>query len=422
MGPLLSIRNLETHFFSAGKVIRAIDGISFDIQEGEVFGVVGETGCGKSVTALSILRLIPFPPGKIVEGEIRFKGKNLLELPLDQMRAYRGKEISMIFQEPMTSLNPVFRIGEQMCEVIRLHQGLSKGKALEAAVAMLERVRMPDARKVASQYPHQLSGGMRQRVMIAMELSCRPALLIADEPTTALDVTIQAQILRLLKEMQAEMGTSILLITHDLGVVAEMCDRVAVMYAGSIVEQAEAVEIFENPKHPYTQGLWGAILNQEKESLAVIRGTVPDLTPPAAANHPACPCFRPRRRGRRYRDFTHSPCRLLPLRRGVYAMTAALLEVKHLKKHFAVTRGRAREKVFVRAVDGVDFTIARGETLGLVGESGCGKTTVGRLIIRLIGPTEVRSYSKRDLAPGQEDTTRFAPVFRSSSGPLPPDT
>jgi oligopeptide/dipeptide ABC transporter ATP-binding protein len=292
-GPLLTIRNLETHFFSAGMVIRALDGISFEIQEGEVFGLVGETGCGKSVTALSILRLIPFPPGKIVAGSIRFKDRDILSLPPDQMRAFRGKEISMIFQEPMTSLNPVFRIGDQMREVIMLHQRLGKTAAWEAAVQMLERVRIPDARKVARQYPHQLSGGMRQRVMIAMELSCRPALLIADEPTTALDVTIQAQILRLLKEMKKEMGTSILLITHDLGVVAEMSDRVAVMYAGSIVEQAEAIEIFEHPKHPYTQGLWGAIplIDQEKESLAVIPGTVPDLgrLPQGCKFHPRCP-------------------------------------------------------------------------------------------------------------------------------------
>jgi oligopeptide/dipeptide ABC transporter ATP-binding protein len=292
-GPLLTIRNLETHFFSAGKVVRALDGISFEILEGEVFGLVGETGCGKSVTALSILRLIPFPPGKIVAGSIRFKDRDILSLPPDQMRAFRGKEISMIFQEPMTSLNPVFRIGDQMREVIMLHQRLGKTAAWEAAVQMLERVRIPDARKVARQYPHQLSGGMRQRVMIAMELSCRPALLIADEPTTALDVTIQAQILRLLKEMKKEMGTSILLITHDLGVVAEMCDRVAVMYAGSIAEQAEAIEIFERPKHPYTQGLWGAIplIDQEKESLAVIPGTVPDLgrLPQGCKFHPRCP-------------------------------------------------------------------------------------------------------------------------------------
>jgi len=303
MAPLLSVRDLRTHFFSAGKVVRALDGVSFDIAEGEVFGIVGETGCGKSVTALSILRLIPFPPGKIVSGAIRFKETELLSLPPERMRAFRGKEISMIFQEPMTSLNPVFRVGEQMREVIALHQGLGREKAWEAAVAMLARVRIPEAEKVARCYPHQLSGGMRQRVMIAMELSCRPALLIADEPTTALDVTIQAQILRLLQEMRRELGTAILLITHDLGVVAQMCDRVAVMYAGGIVEEAGVVEIFEAPRHPYTQGLWGAIppVEQERESLAVIPGTVPDLSrPPAGCPfHPRCerrfaPCDRER--------------------------------------------------------------------------------------------------------------------------------
>jgi oligopeptide/dipeptide ABC transporter ATP-binding protein len=301
MGSLLRIDNLQTHFFSAGKVVKALDGISFEINAGEVFGLVGETGCGKSVTALSVLRLIPFPPGKIVAGSIRFKDTDLLALPPEAMRRHRGKEISMIFQEPMTSLNPAFRIGDQMREVIRLHQGLGKAAALEAAVDMLERVRIPDARKVAGQYPHQLSGGMRQRVMIAMELSCRPALLIADEPTTALDVTIQAQILRLLKEMRRETGSSILLITHDLGVVAQMCDRVAVMYAGSIVEQAGVVDIFRTPQHPYTQGLWGAIpqIEDEKPSLAVIPGTVPDLSrlPEGCKFHPRCgrrfePCDR----------------------------------------------------------------------------------------------------------------------------------
>jgi oligopeptide/dipeptide ABC transporter ATP-binding protein len=301
MGTLLSIKNLKTQFYSAGKTIKALDGVSFDIEEGGAFGLVGETGCGKSVTALSILRLIPYPPGKIVEGEILFRGRNLLALTEDEMRSIRGKEISMIFQEPMTSLNPVFRIGDQMMEVIMLHQGLMRTQAFEKAVEMLDRVNIPDAQRVMMQFPHQLSGGMRQRVMIAMELSCHPFLLIADEPTTALDVTIQAQILRLIKEIKKELHTSILLITHDLGVIAEMCDRVAVMYAGSIVEQASVEEIFEDPKHPYTQGLWGAIprIDQEKEALAVISGTVPDLSqPPLGCKfHPRCsyrfdPCDR----------------------------------------------------------------------------------------------------------------------------------
>jgi peptide/nickel transport system ATP-binding protein/oligopeptide transport system ATP-binding protein len=301
MSTLLSIRNLKTHFYSAGKTIRALDGVSFDIEEGGSFGLVGETGCGKTVTALSILRLIPFPPGKIVGGEIHFRGRNLLDLPEEAVRSIRGKEISMIFQEPMTSLNPVFRIGDQMTEVIMLHQGLGKSQAFEKAIEMLELVHMPEAGKVMKQFPHQLSGGMRQRAMIAMELSCRPFLLIADEPTTALDVTIQAQILRLIKEMKREFHSSILLITHDLGVIAEICDRVAVMYAGSIVEQAGVEEIFEDPKHPYTKGLWGAIprIDEEKEILAVIPGTVPDLShPPAGCKfNPRCshrfdPCDR----------------------------------------------------------------------------------------------------------------------------------
>jgi peptide/nickel transport system ATP-binding protein len=301
MGTLLSIKNLKTHFFSAGKVIRALDGVSFDIEEGESFGLVGETGCGKSVTALSILRLIPFPPGRIVEGEIHFRGRDLLDLRDEEIRSVRGKEISMIFQEPMTSLNPVFRIGDQMKEVIMLHQSLTKTQALEKSAEMLELVNMPEARKVLGQFPHQLSGGMRQRAMIAMELSCRPFLLIADEPTTALDVTIQAQILKLIKEIKEKFHTSILLITHDLGIIAEICDRVAVMYAGSIVEQAGVGEIFENPKHPYTKGLWGAIprIEEEKESLAVIPGIVPDLSqPPVGCKfNPRCssrlaPCDR----------------------------------------------------------------------------------------------------------------------------------
>jgi oligopeptide/dipeptide ABC transporter ATP-binding protein len=292
MGTLLSIKNLKTHFYSAGKTVRALDGVSFDIEEGGAFGLVGETGCGKSVTALSILRLIPSPPGKIVGGEIHFKGRNLFNLSEDEIRSIRGKEISMIFQEPMTCLNPVFRIGDQMAEVVMLHQGLQRARAIENALRMLERVHIPDAPHVARQFPHQLSGGMRQRVMIAMELSCHPSLLIADEPTTALDVTIQAQILQLIREMKKEFHTSIFLITHDLGVVAELCDRVAVMYAGSIVEEARVEEIFADAKHPYTRGLWGAIplVDQEKETLAVIPGTVPDLShPPKGCKfHPRC--------------------------------------------------------------------------------------------------------------------------------------
>ncbi len=293
MAVLLSVRDLKVTFVTGGRTVRALDGVDFEIEEGQSFGLVGETGCGKSVTALSVLRLIPHPPGKIVAGEIHFRGKNLLTLPEEEIRSIRGKEISMIFQEPMTSLNPVFRIGDQISEVIRLHQGLSPAAAWSKAVEMLDKVRIPDARRVAKQFPHQLSGGMRQRVMIAMELSCHPYLLIADEPTTALDVTIQAQILKLIKDIKKELGTSILLITHDLGVIAEMCDRVGVMYAGALVEEAAVDDIFEAPKHPYTKGLWGAIprVDDEKEALAVIPGMVPDLSnPPAGCRfHPRCP-------------------------------------------------------------------------------------------------------------------------------------
>ncbi len=289
---LLSVKNLRVHFFTAGRTVRALDGVSFEIEEGKTFGLVGETGCGKSVTALSILRLIPFPPGKIMGGEIHFRGNNLLSLSEEEIRSIRGKEISMIFQEPMTSLNPVFRIGDQMSEVIRLHQGLNRSRAWAKAEEMLERVQIPDAQRVVKQFPHQLSGGMRQRVMIAMELSCHPYLLIADEPTTALDVTIQAQILRLIQEMKREVHTSVLLITHDLGVIAEMCERVGVMYAGSIVEEAGVEEIFHAPRHPYTRGLWGAIprIDEEKEALSVIPGMVPDLSnPPTGCKfHPRC--------------------------------------------------------------------------------------------------------------------------------------
>ncbi len=301
MAVLLSVRDLKVTFATGGRTVRALDGVNFEIEEGQTFGLVGETGCGKSVTALSVLRLIPHPPGRIAGGEIHFRGKNLLTLSDEEIRSIRGKEISMIFQEPMTSLNPVFRIGDQISEVIRMHQGLSPAAAWSKAVEMLDKVRIPDAGRAAKQFPHQLSGGMRQRVMIAMELSCHPYLLIADEPTTALDVTIQAQILRLLKEIKKEFGTSILLITHDLGVIAEMCDRVGVMYAGGLVEEASVDDIFENPKHPYTGGLWGAIprVDEEKEALAVIPGMVPDLSnPPAGCRfHPRCsrrfePCDR----------------------------------------------------------------------------------------------------------------------------------
>jgi peptide/nickel transport system ATP-binding protein len=279
---LLSIQGLRTYFYTGAGVVKAVDGVDLCIGPGETLGVVGESGCGKSVTALSILQLIPQPPGKVVEGEIWFQDRNLLELSQDDMRLVRGRAISMIFQEPMTSLNPVLRIGQQMLEVLQLHQEISAEQARRRAIEMLDLVRIPDAASVLNKYPHALSGGMRQRVMIAMALSCYPALLIADEPTTALDVTVQAQILALMSQLQERTNAAIMMITHNLGVVAETCDRICVMYAGHVVEQASSDDLFETPLHPYTQGLLGSIplLHEEKEELATIPGIVPSLIHP----------------------------------------------------------------------------------------------------------------------------------------------
>ena len=279
--PLLQIRGLRTYFRTDAGVAKAVDGVDLDIRQGEVLGLVGESGSGKSVTALSILRLIPQPPGEIVGGEILYKGQNLLALPWDEIRKARGSEISMVFQEPMTSLNPVFTIGMQMTEVILAHERVSREEATRRSIEMLNEVGIPDAAVRMTQYPHNLSGGMRQRVMIAMALVLNPSLLIADEPTTALDVTIQAQILDLMLELKARrQGAAILLITHNLAVVAETCDRVAVMYGGKIQEIAPVEELFRNPLHPYTQGLLGSIPTVDgprAERLTVIPGSVPDI-------------------------------------------------------------------------------------------------------------------------------------------------
>src|ERR1700755_2713381 len=281
---ILDIADLRTWFFTRDGVVRAVDGVSFHVFPGETLALVGESGCGKSVTALSVLRLIPSPPGRIVSGTIRFAGRNLLELSEAEMRRIRGNEISMIFQEPMTSLNPVLTIGRQIGETLQLHQGLDSRAAERRAIEMLRLVHIPEAERRVRQYPHELSGGMRQRVMIAMALACNPKLLVADEPTTALDVTIQAQILDLMRELKSKIGSAIMLITHDLGVVAEMAQRVVVMYAGRKVEEASVGALFATPLHPYTRGLLGAVprLGSSLEAggrgkLAEIAGLVPSL-------------------------------------------------------------------------------------------------------------------------------------------------
>lgn len=292
MNELLKVENLKTYFFTHEGTVKAVDGISFSINRGETLGLVGESGCGKSVTALSIMRLIPHPPGRIVSGEIYSEGKNLLKYNEKEMRNIRGRKISMIFQEPMTSLDPVFTIGHEIKEAVRLHSSVNKKDARDKTIETLRVVGMPDAEKRINNYPHELSGGMRQRAMIAMALCCNPALLIADEPTTALDVTIQAQILRLINELKDEFGASVLLITHDLGVVAEMCDNVAVMYAGHIVEHTDIDTIFRNPLHPYTKGLNKSIprLDADVERLETIKGLVPNLldVPSGCPFHPRC--------------------------------------------------------------------------------------------------------------------------------------
>lgn len=339
---LLKIHDLRTQFNTPEGLVRAVDGISFDLREGETYALVGESGSGKSMTALSIMQLVPKPAGIIAGGSIQFEGRELVNLPPIAMRAIRGNDISMVFQEPMTALNPVFSIGNQLTEVIRLHQGLRRRAAEKLAVEMLDHVgiAMPDQRLRA--FPHQLSGGMRQRVMIAMALACRPKLLIADEPTTALDVTIQSQILQLMSNLQSELGTAVLLITHNMGVVAENADRIGVMLNGKLVEEAPCEQLFRAPQHEYTRLLLDA---------------VPSMTSSGAS--PQCTIESPK-----------------------------LLQVTDLKMHFPIRKGIFRRPVgYVRAVDGLDLEIRRGETFAVVGESGCGKTTVGKCVNRLLDPT-----------------------------------
>ena len=300
MTALLEVEDLGTWFYTRQGIVKAVDGVKFEVASGETLAIVGESGCGKSMTALSLMRLIPDPPGRIVSGSIKLGGRNLLELSEEEMRKVRGNEISMIFQEPMTSLNPVMTIGKQIAEALILHRDLNRKAALKRAVEMLDLVRIPEPGQRAKEYPHQLSGGMRQRAMIAMALACNPKVLIADEPTTALDVTIQAQVLELIRDLQRRLGTALLLITHDLGVVAETADRVIVMYAGRKMEEAPVRELFANPRHPYTRGLLQSMprlrsslteADDANARLSEITGIVPPLSqlPPGCAFAPRCP-------------------------------------------------------------------------------------------------------------------------------------
>ncbi len=394
--PLLTIENLRTVFHTHQGLVAAVDGVSLSVARGRTLGIVGESGCGKSMLSLSVMRLVP-SPGRIETGSIRFDGADLLTLPAARMRAIRGRRIAMIFQEPMTSLNPVFTAGDQITEAMRAHDRTASSAALRTrAIEALGRVRIPAPERRFDEYPHQMSGGMRQRVMIAMALACAPDLLIADEPTTALDVTVQAQILDLLRELQQQTGMAIILITHDLGIVAEMADEVAVMYAGRVVERAAGAAVFDDPQHPYTLGLLGSIprVEESRARLIAIDGAVPPpfALPEGCRFHPRCVFAAPEcvaRPAAAARALARPSRRLHPRAgRGAGGMTA-LLEAIDLAKHYPVRRGLilSRAVGVVRAVDGVSFTLDRGETLALVGESGCGKSTTARLVLRLIEPT-----------------------------------
>ena len=436
---LLEVRHLRTYIYTRRGVVKAVDGASFSVRRGETLGIVGESGSGKSMTCLSILRLVPEPGGRIVGGQIVFDGEDLLAKSPDEMRRLRGSRIAMILQDPMASLNPALTVGEQIAETLSLHRGL-RGRALdERVVELLRQVRISDPERRVKAYPHQMSGGIRQRVAGAIAISCRPSLLIADEPTTSLDVTIQAQYLRLLKDIQQETNLALVFVTHDLGIVAKLCDRVAVMYAGRIVETGTTREIFNRPRHPYTIGLLNCLptLRRGRAPLTAIEGQPPDLahTPAGCAFAPRCAlaearceqsppplvtvepehlvaCLRTDQTAgrdglvRRAAISNVSPTPASPVAETVD--NDVLLEARQLTKHFALTRGAifGRTLGTVKAVDGVDFVLRHGETLGLVGESGCGKTTTARLVLCLERPTtggiyyrgrDVHALHRRDL-------------------------
>jgi peptide/nickel transport system ATP-binding protein len=391
MQPLLQINNLTTEFTSDGKVVQAVKGISFSLNRGETVGIVGESGSGKSVTSLSVMRLIPSPPGKISSGEIIYsdrKGQtiDLLSLPENEMRKYRGNEIAMIFQEPMTSLNPVFTCGFQVMEAIRLHMNLDRPSAKAKTIELFQKVKLPRPEAIFDSYPHQISGGQKQRVMIAMAMSCNPSVLIADEPTTALDVTVQATILDLMKQLQQENDMGILFITHDLGVIAEIAQRVVVMYKGNVVEEGPVSEIFKSPKHPYTRGLLACRppLTHKLSKLPTVSDFMKEVNGTLTET------------GESLKSVTEKyiiPTEKLLERKKHLESGEPILRVESLSTWFPVKKGIfGKVKEHVRAVDNVSFDVYPGETVGLVGESGCGKTTLGRSILRLIEPTSGKVY------------------------------
>ncbi len=426
---LLEVRDLVTAFDTDAGRVTAVDGVSFTVRRGRTLGIVGESGCGKSVTALSIVRLLPQPMGRILGGEVLFDGENLTRASPERLLRIRGGRIGFVFQEPMTALNPVHPIGRQLAEAFLLHNpGMSPREALARSIEMLAKVGIPSPEVRVGEYPHQLSGGMRQRVVIAIALANRPALVIADEPTTALDVTIQAQILGLMRGLQAEFGMSIILITHDLGVIAETCQDVVVMYAGKVAECGPVEEIFNRPKHPYTRGLLASIPRLDhprKSRLTIIEGMVPGLLelPPGCRFQNRCPhrterceqyapALEPVSPGHaaachHWRDLappaatTPSAAAPTPVSENRAREPAPLLEVRGLKVHFPVRGGVfLTAKEVCRAVDGIDLVIRPGETLGLVGESGCGKSTTGKAIVRLVEATEgAIRFEGRDLVP-----------------------
>lgn len=412
MKPLLSVKNLITEFTSDTYSVRAANNISFDVRKGKTLGIVGESGSGKSVTSLSVMRLIPTPPGRITHGEIIFNDGgtevDLLKLPEEKMRSYRGNKIAMIFQEPMTSLNPVFKCGDQIIEAITLHQNVNKEVARERTLQLLKEVQLPRPEIMIDQYPHQLSGGQKQRVMIAMAMSCNPSLLIADEPTTALDVTVQKTILELMRNLQRQHEMSMMFITHDLGVIAEIADDVIVMYKGNIVESGTVEEIFANPKHPYTKGLLACKprLDKKLRILPTVRDFMIETEDGSIKERISTTVEEQIRSAEISKEE-------IVQRNKELSIVQPLLSVENLEVHFPIRKGIfGKVSGYVKAVDGISFDVKPGETLGLVGESGCGKTTTGRALLRLVEPTggsvrfdgkDIRSLQANDMKAMRKD-------------------